>query len=301
MLSAKASSSDRQLREQTKALAGLVRRICTVGASLIHPRLADELLRRTGRLVEALAKRDERRYITVTEIAEGIAKELRTRVGEPIARSNHRESPDDDSRFERVVTEVKASTQDYVDFLHIKIHRNVTMTAYLSMFPGLVHFMYVNRSQDVMIAPCLTPGSTTGDGQAEQAEFTTGHADSLKQKVWELYAHAQKRLAQGYTSLAMRAGDFRYMYHLWFEGEGGEPLAPKCELGPTNDALDWNFYRELTSRLFPEARPGAIRCFELYTIHLARVPVEMATAHGSGLVRELRASYPDEQFSRGGR
>merc|ERR1712086_683781 len=168
------------------------------------------------------------------------------------------------------------------------IHRNVTMTAYLEMFPGLVHFIYVDRSQDVMIAPCLTPtGQAPNSPPREQGENET-----LKQKVWAMHAQAQHRLAQGYTTLVTKAGDFRYAYYLWFEDMEGNKLAPATELGPITDPLDASIYRVLIKRLFPEAKPGAVRCYELYTIHLSCVPFTFAAEQGQALVRELRDSNP---------
>lgn len=85
------------------------------------------------------------------------------------------------------------------------------------MFPGLVHFIYVNRHQDVMIAPCLTPNDYSGVSPAT----AHGEDETLKQKVWSMHAQAQHRLAQGYTTLLTKAGDFRYAYYLWFENADG--------------------------------------------------------------------------------
>jgi hypothetical protein len=48
--------------------------------------------------------------------------------------------------------------------------------------------------------------------------------------------------------------------------------------------------------LFPDARKGEVRCFELYLIHLACVPFSFSAQQGQSLVRELRDSNPDVQF-----
>jgi len=78
---------------------------------------------------------------------------------------------------------VSTILKDYIDFLHVKTHRNVTMTTYLDRFPGLVHFIYVDRSQNTVIAPCLSPAQ--GGSRPEQAVIR-----SLKDRVWEMHAYA---------------------------------------------------------------------------------------------------------------
>ena len=55
-------------------------------------------------------------------------------------------------------------------------------------------------------------------------------------------------------------------------------------------ALDAQFYMKLTQRMFPEHRPGSVRCYELYLIHLARVPFDFTVQQSESLVRELRES-----------
>ena len=291
---ASASESEKALRKESENLAALLRKICQTGANIIPQQIADQLLRRVGRLLEIVASKkvETRRWVSVTEIAEGLGRSLRMNVGERIARSNQEKEDVIDQRMVNIQEHVAGVLKDYIDFLHVKIHRNVTMTAYLEMFPGLVHFIYVDRSQDVMIAPCLTPTGQTPNSPPR----AQGETETLKQKVWMMHAQAQHRLAQGYTTLVTKAGDFRYAYYLWFEDTEGNKLAPVTELGPITDPLDASIYRVLIKRLFPEAKPGAVRCYELYTIHLSCVPFTFAAEQGQALVRELRDSNPDVQF-----
>eukprot|EP00041_Stephanoeca_diplocostata_P032040 m.1015019 g.1015019 ORF g.1015019 m.1015019 type:complete len:954 (-) comp24074_c0_seq2:212-3073(-) len=288
LLKSSAAESERALRKEAETLATIIRKICHVGSNLMSATLIDQLLRRIARLLETVQKKDSaRRWITVTEIAEGLCKTLRTRVGEPIALSNQIANEAEEASVGAVKEHVAAVLKDYVDFLHVKIHRNVTMTAYLEMYPGLVHFIYVDRNNDTMIAPCLTPTGTGGNKNAD-GSIASGHTDTLKEKVWDMHAQAQRHLAQGYTSYTAKAGDFRYGFYLWFENELGEKLTPQRELGLVQDALDANFFRQLKIRLFPHMREGSVKCYELYVIHLARVPSDFAARQNEALVKELR-------------
>jgi hypothetical protein len=84
-------------------------------------------------LLETVQKREgSRRWVTVTEIAEGLSKTLRVKVGEPIATSNQTKNDTEEACIEAIQGHVAGVLKDYVDFLHVKIHRNVTMTAYVS-------------------------------------------------------------------------------------------------------------------------------------------------------------------------
>lgn len=44
----------------------------------------------------------------------------------------------------------------------------------------------------------------------------------------------------------------------------------------------------LCCRLFPHMREGSVKCYELYVIHLARVPSDFAARQNEALVKELR-------------
>ena len=167
------------------------------------------------------------------------------------------------------------SLDSFIDFLIIKEKTHVTILPFLTHFPGLVHFIYVDRLNHQVVAPMVVSLDPDKDDQVaedeeDQLQKMRRLAEPLKKKVWEMVATAQDRLSQGYSSMSMKQGDFLYSYHLWFEDIDGNGLPIEQPIPFPDTSYDGNFYRETTRRLFSHAKQ--VNCFELYTLHLALVP-----------------------------
>ncbi|XP_023168666.1 Hermansky-Pudlak syndrome 1 protein homolog [Drosophila hydei] len=187
---------------------------------------------------------------------------------------------------------VEAKLLEFAEFLAVKAARNISIDAYLEDFPGLVHFMYINRSSGQMLAPDLRQG---------QPQLLP------KSKLWHMVEFTRNYLKKGQTTVMWKDRTFHYSYFLWFEDLSGGIL--KCSLdlqqhflstgfgnGNGNGghkspaepgSLPMDYYSELAELCFPKLAGGKVRVYELYCIHLGLVTATCAVEHARRLVATI--------------
>ncbi|XP_050543318.1 uncharacterized protein LOC126906659 [Daktulosphaira vitifoliae] len=176
---------------------------------------------------------------------------------------------------------VATMLRDYTSFFEVKALNNFTMRSrsflninkYLEEFPGLVHFIYIDRMTHRMIAPGLEFASQ------ETLELT-------KNKVWSMVNFSRHHLQNGHFIVLWRDITFTYSYFLWFEDQSGTSLKPKSdsatlELFP--GILSDDYYEKLVELCFPRMPQGKVRCFELFCVHLGLATASCVLEHSRRL------------------
>lgn len=185
-------------------------------------------------------------------------------------------------RVREIATMVDGRLLEFGEFLHVRTamgSAGSAMGAYLEEFPGLVHFVHVDRTTGRMIAP------------------TVG-ADVLipLSKIWSMVEFTRGYLQRGHMSVMWKDAAFSYSYMLWFEDQSGNALKPKelpnsAQLASVRPQvvpgiLAGEFYQWLVDTCFPKA--GAkVKCFELYCVHLGLASASCVLEHNRRLAATI--------------
>uniref|UniRef100_A0A6P7GK90 Hermansky-Pudlak syndrome 1 protein homolog isoform X1 n=1 Tax=Diabrotica virgifera virgifera TaxID=50390 RepID=A0A6P7GK90_DIAVI len=161
---------------------------------------------------------------------------------------------------------VKEKLTNYEDFFKAKSIKNfslgsrdsLTINKYLEEFPGLVHFLYVDRNSHRVTTPTL-------DLDTEEGKFN-------RKKVWLMLNVAKSKLQKGIMQIIWKDANYSYGYFLWFEDLNGQALKPtvfpKEEISGWPGILSEDFYQKLKKMCFPKTPPSKIKCYEVFCLHL---------------------------------
>ncbi|KAG8320508.1 hybrid polyketide synthetase [Homalodisca vitripennis] len=189
---------------------------------------------------------------------------------------------------ELVTQQVRASLTDFTAFLKVKAIRNfslgsrtsLTINKYLEEFPGLVHFLYIDRTNHRVTAPSL-------DFSSEETVTLT------KKKIWSMVEFSRTHLQDGHLAVMWKDTTFNYAYYLWFEDNTGSPIKPKVcpstavKTLPMPGIICGDFYRKLVEACFPKLAASKVRCYELYCIHLGLATSSCVLEHSRRLAATI--------------
>jgi len=147
-----------------------------------------------------------------------------------------------EDQLEVVRQKIHRETKDFWDFLKVKASRNTTLGCkntltidkYLEEFPGLVHFIYVDRNQHWVTMPALdfNRDETVKLTRKKVSNFSCFSFRPIKTRIsvnskeinclyflqiWEMVTFSREHMQQGHFSLMWKDSAFNYAYFLWFE------------------------------------------------------------------------------------
>ncbi|XP_029671131.1 Hermansky-Pudlak syndrome 1 protein homolog isoform X3 [Formica exsecta] len=182
---------------------------------------------------------------------------------------------------------VRQKLNDFSDFLKVKALKNftlgssLTINKYLEEFPGLVHFIYIDRTTHRLVAPTL--------------DFTSTETLALTmKKIWNMVEQSRMHLQEGHLSVMWKDTTFNYSYFLWFE-DNSSCSPPKCKVYlnyimknfPVPGILCGDYYRKLTETCFPKLSPSKVRIYELYCVHLGLTTSTCVLEHSRRLAATI--------------
>lgn len=112
--------------------------------------------------------------------------------------------------------------KDYAEYLQTRAQVHVSMLNYVYDLPGLVHFIFVDRTAHRVLVPTVTPLHGQ-DCTVHTPESSARMTNILRKEIWSMVSFAQSSLVRGSISTLVRRGAFLYSSRLWIEdGDGFE-------------------------------------------------------------------------------
>jgi len=207
-----------------------------------------------------------------------------------VVNKNSNGSVEEREHLNVLLNSLRHSMKNYIDYLIIKERTHISALSYVHQLPGLIHFIYVDRTLNKVTAPIIGP--LHGQQYEKNEEATKGMFELVTKKVWDLCHQAQKHLALGYCSMLMKSGEFQYSYRLWLEDNDHAEVPFDQELvSPGSIFTPGNaFYKDLVKRT-----PRATKCYELYSLYLGILSVNIVASHERKLLMMMNPNrkFPD--------
>lgn len=172
----------------------------------------------------------------------------------------------------------------YIPFMDLKLYRNITISYYWHMFPGLIHFSFVNRQTNMGIVPTI---------DAYQSPNITEQAINT---IYKKYVPVIQTLLYKQSCTQIQFVDDKlqlvFSYFIWFEDvkanyipvnfmnsglnqpqsfdKNSDSLFSSqsvLKAQPPGITMQRNFYELLPRFCYPNAPENSLVCYELYCIH----------------------------------
>ncbi|CAH0586983.1 unnamed protein product [Chrysodeixis includens] len=192
-------------------------------------------------------------------------------------------------KMEQPLKDLRGILAPYVEFLCVKAKRffslgsgetdascSLTLHKYVEEFPGLIHFIYVDRTTGRFLAPDM----------ADCADMLA--PNTVRRAVCRSFGVVR----EGYCAATWRRGALHGCALVWWERRG-QPVRPTRAphpaavraLPPPGDILG-SFYRQLLELAFPgDTRGVAVK--ELICIHLGLLPASTAVQQARRLAHSV--------------
>nr|CAG4638524.1 EOG090X07YB [Cyclestheria hislopi] len=151
----------------------------------------------------------------------------------------------------------------------------------LQSYPGLVHFVLVDRKNHRLIGPNLPPL----------------HRDSSLDSVWEMFQTSLEWLHEGRSELLWNDKHFVYSHFLWVEDSNGKKIPWKSTWNTQMGLLGYpgivgtSFYKKLLQLADSDMSEENLHYFQLFCVHLELTSSATVLEQCQQLTQHLKGQF----------